>query len=168
MSDGFREKRDEIFEEENSNEDELNIALEKVQQYLSVAQRLQADFDNFRKRTERENEEFRKYATEGLIKDLLTIIDDLDRALETVEEETLFVKGVKGIRSNLMKTLKFNGLTEISTDGMFDSDVHEALCVVESDTDGDIAEVLQKGYRINDKVIRYSKVKVTKKKNKKR
>ena len=143
----------------------LEEAENKAAEYLQMAQRLQADFDNFRKRTQRENEEFKSFATAGLISELLTIEDDLDRALDSAKEENDFVIGVRGIRQNLMKTLESKGLTEIPTDGKFDPNCHEALCVVEADTDGDIAEVFQKGYRIGNKVLRYSKVKVTKKRS---
>ncbi|MDR1404908.1 MAG: nucleotide exchange factor GrpE [Candidatus Methanoplasma sp.] len=144
--------------------DDLAESNAKAEEYLNIARRLQADFDNFRKRTERENEEFRKFATEGMARSLLTIADDIDRALGTAEEETELVAGIRGIRQNLMKILEENGLTEISTDCRFDPNIHEALCTTEADTDGDIAEVFQKGYRMNDRIIRYPKVKVTKKK----
>ena len=143
----------------------LDEAESKAGEYLQMAQRLQADFDNFRKRTQRENEEFKTFATAGLISELLTIEDDLDRALDSAKEENDFVIGVRGIRQNLMKILESKGLTEIPTDGKFDPNCHEALCVIEADTDGDIAEVFQKGYRLGNKVLRYSKVKVTKKKS---
>ena len=143
----------------------LDEAEAKAGEYLQMAQRLQADFDNFRKRTQRENEEFKTFATAGLISELLTIEDDLDRALDRAKEENDFVIGVRGIRQNLMKVLESKGLTEIPTDGKFDPNCHEALCVEEADTDGDIAEVFQKGYRLGNKVLRYSKVKVTRKRS---
>lgn len=143
--------------------DELAEAKAEAEKYLDMARRLQADFDNFRKRTQRENEEYRKFACSSVLSDLLTIVDDLDRALEHAGEETEFVKGIRGVRANMMKVLEANGLTEIPADGKFDPDRHEALCTVEGDEDGDIAEVFQKGYMLNGKVLRYSKVKVTKK-----
>lgn len=143
--------------------DELAEAKAEAEKYLDMARRLQADFDNFRKRTQRENEEYRKFACSSVLSDLLTIVDDLDRALEHAGEETEFVKGIRGVRANMMKVLEANGLTEIPADGKFDPDCHEALCTVEGDEDGDIAEVFQKGYMLNGKVLRYSKVKVTKK-----
>lgn len=155
-------------EKEQDAQEDLAAQLEESQakaaEYLSMAQRLQADFENFRKRTQRENEEFRAFATAGLITDMLSIVDDLDRALEHADGENDFVIGVRGIRQNMMKILESKGLTEIPTEGKFDPNCHEALCVVEADTDGEIAEVFQKGYRLGDKVLRYSKVKVTKKK----
>lgn len=149
--------------EEKEADTALAEAQAKADEYLDIARRLQADFDNFRKRTEKENEEFRKYANEGLVKELLTIVDDLDRALSSTDEDTDLVKGIKGIRYNLAKILESNGLSEIPTDGKFDPAVHEALCIVNGEEDGNIAEVFQKGYRMNDRVVRYSKVKVTKK-----
>ena len=142
----------------------LAEAQAQADKYLDMARRLQADFDNYRKRTQRENEEFRKYACSSIIGDLLTVVDDLDRALEHAGEETEFVKGIRGVRANLMKVLESNGLREIPADGRFDPEYHEALCTVDGDEDGLVAEVFQKGYTLNGKVLRYSKVKVTKKK----
>ena len=160
-----KEKKPEKSDELEELQKQLADAEAKAGEYLQMAQRLQADFDNFRKRTQRENEEFKTFATAGLISELLTIEDDLDRALDSAKEENDFVIGVRGIRQNLMKILESKGLTEIPTDGKFDPNCHEALCVEESDTDGDIAEVFQKGYRLGNKVLRYSKVKVTRKRS---
>ena len=160
-----KEKKPEKSDELEELQKQLADAEAKAGEYLQMAQRLQADFNNFRKRTQRENEEFKAFATAGLISELLTIEDDLDRALDSAKEENDFVIGVRGIRQNLMKILESKGLTEIPTDGKFDPNCHEALCVEESDTDGDIAEVFQKGYRLGNKVLRYSKVKVTRKRS---
>ena len=160
-----KEKKPEQVDALEELQKKLDEAEAKAGEYLQMAQRLQADFDNFRKRTQRENEEFKAFATAGLISELLTIEDDLDRALDSAKEENDFVVGVRGIRQNLMKVLESKGLTEIPTDGKFDPNCHEALCVEESDTDGDIAEVFQKGYRLGNKVLRYSKVKVTRKRS---
>ncbi len=160
-----KEKKPEKSDAMEELQKKLDEAEAKAGEYLQMAQRLQADFDNFRKRTQRENEEFKAFATAGLISELLTIEDDLDRALDSAKEENDFVIGVRGIRQNLMKVLESKGLTEIPTDGKFDPNCHEALCVEEADTDGDIAEVFQKGYRLGNKVLRYSKVKVTRKRS---
>ena len=160
-----KEKKPEKSDAMEELQKKLDEAEAKAGEYLQMAQRLQADFDNFRKRTQRENEEFKAFATAGLISELLTIEDDLDRALDSAKEENDFVTGVRGIRQNLMKILESKGLTEIPTDGKFDPNCHEALCVEEADTDGDIAEVFQKGYRLGNKVLRYSKVKVTRKRS---
>lgn len=150
-------------EEQSDMESELAKAKEQADTYLDMARRLQADFDNYRKRTQRENEEYRKYACSSIVQDLLTVVDDLDRALASTTEDSVLVQGVKGVRGNLMKVLESNGLTEIPSEGAFDPNMHEALCTVDADEDGKIAEVFQKGYMINGKVLRYAKVKVTKK-----
>lgn len=159
-----KEKKEKAVDEVEELKKKLEESENKSGEYLQLAQRLQADYDNFRKRTQRENEEFRTFATAGLITDMLSIVDDLDRALEHADGENDFVIGVRGIRQNLMKALESKGLAEIPTDGKFDPNCHEALCVVDGDEDGDIAEVFQKGYRLGNKVLRYSKVKVIKKK----
>ncbi len=143
--------------------DPLAEAQAQAEKYLDMARRIQADFDNFRKRSQRDAEEQRKYACSSIVGDLLTVVDDLDRALEHVDEETEFVKGIRGVRANMMKVLEANGLKEIPADGRFDPEFHEALCTVDGDVDGMIAEVFQKGYTLNGKVLRYTKVKVTKK-----
>ena len=153
----------EIVEEEEPKADPLKEAQDLAEKYLDMARRLQADFDNYRKRTQRENEEFKKYANAGIVTDLLNVVDDLDRALEHAKEEDDLTVGIRGVRTNLMKILESNGLQEIPADGKFDPNFHEALCTVEGDEDNNIAEVFQKGYTLNGKVIRYSKVKVTKK-----
>ena len=142
--------------------EQLAEAQKKADEYLDMARRLQADFDNFRKRSQRDFDDYKKYASSALVSDLLTIVDDLDRALSQAEEDTVFVQGIRGVRSNLMKVLEANGLQEIPSEGKFDPNLHEALCMVEGEEDDMIAEVFQKGYTINGKVLRTSKVKVTK------
>ena len=157
-------KSEDVEKTEVGLEEQLADAKAQADKYLDMARRLQADFDNFRKRTQRENEEFRKYACSSIVGDLLTVVDDLDRALEHAGDETEFVKGIRGVRANLMKVLESNGLKEIPSEGKFDPEFHEALCTVDGDEDGLVAEVFQKGYTLNGKVLRYAKVKVTKKK----
>ena len=150
-------------EEPADQQAELAEARELADKYLDMARRLQADFDNYRKRTQRDAEENRKNACSSIVKDLLTVVDDLDRALASTDEDTVLVQGVRGVRSNLMKVLESNGLSEVPADGAFDPNFHEALCMVDGEQDGMVAEVFQKGYTLNGKVLRYAKVKVTKK-----
>lgn len=144
-------------------EEQLAEARKQAQDYLDMARRLQADFDNYRKRTQRDSEEQRKNACSAIVKDLLTVVDDLDRALSYATGDDVVVQGVRGVRANLMKVLESNGLSEIPADGAFDPNVHEALCMVDGDADGMVAEVYQKGYTLNGRVLRYAKVKVTRK-----
>ena len=158
-------KKDEEFEivEDEPKVDPVAEIQAKADHYLDLALRLQADFDNYLKRKEREIEDYKKVATSGIVTDLLTIVDDLDRALEHAKEDDDLVVGIKGVRANLMKILENNGLKEIPAEGKFDPNFHEALMAVEGEEDDQIAEVFQKGYTLNGKVIRYTKVKVTKK-----
>ena len=150
------EKENEAVEApERDMESELAEAKELADKYLDTARRLQADFDHYR---------HRKYACASIVQDLLTVVDDLDRALASAQPDDVLTQGVRGVRSNLMKVLEANGLKEIPADGKFDPNYHEALCTVDGDEDGMIAEVFQKGYSLNGKVLRYAKVKVTKKK----
>lgn len=148
--------------------DELKARLEEEKEnsakMLDMAKRLQADFENYRKRTERESKEYRKYATKDLVSELINVADDLERALASVKEEDALSTGVRAVRGNLMKILEAQGLKEIPTEGKFDPNMHEALMVSEGDEDDMVAEVYQKGYMMNGKVLRYAKVRVTKKK----
>lgn len=166
MTEGSRENVESTVEEQVTEEvvDPLKQAQDQAQQYLDIARRLQADFDNYRKRSQREMEDFKKYATSNIIGEMLTIVDDLDRALGIAGEETEFVKGIMGVRANLVKLLEANGLKEIPTDAGFDPNLHEALCMVEGDEDNAIAETYLKGYTLNGRVLRHSKVKVVRKK----
>lgn len=145
-----------------SERDELAEAKALADQYLNAAKRIQADFDNYRKRSVKEITELKEKATDDLIAELLSTVDDLDRALDNVDEDTEFIRGIKGVRQNLMKTLTSYGLEEIPTNCKFNPEYHEALSVAEGGEDGDIAEVYQKGYLCGDRVLRYSKVKVNK------
>ena len=152
-------------ETEETVADPLAEAQAKADEYLDMARRVQADFDNYRKRSQKEKEDYKAFATADLLSDLLTIVDDLDRALEHNKDDNDFVTGVKSVRKNLMKVLESKGLKEIDTSGKFDPNYHEAFASVEADTDGDIAEVFQKGYCIGTRVLRTAKVKITKKSN---
>lgn len=136
---------------------------EESAKYLDMARRLQADFDNYRKRTQKENDDYRKYATQTLVTDLLNVADDLERALASAKADDPLTVGVRAVRGNLMKVLEGEGLKEIPTDGRFDPNMHEAMCLTDGAEDGRIAEVYQKGYTMNGRVIRYAKVRVTRK-----
>jgi molecular chaperone GrpE len=132
--------------------------------------RVQADFENIRKRYEREKQEFVKFANEGVIVELLTILDELDRAVSLAEEHkedfAAFLKGVEMILAHLYEMLKAYGVTPIEAQGkLFDPHCHEALmqAVDNEKPEHTIVEEMQKGYMLNDRVIRTAKVKVSKK-----
>jgi molecular chaperone GrpE len=145
--------------------DELRPRLEeaeaKREEYLDDLQRLAADFDNFRKRAQRDQESLVTRAHERLVKELLPVLDDLERALEAAakHEEATLEEGVRLVHRELAAALAREGLTEVETNGHFDPHVHEALLAQPSKADeGSVIQVLQKGYRLGDRVLRPARV----------
>ena len=124
--------------------------------------RLAADFDNYRKRTAREHAELTQRANERLLNELLPVLDDLERALEAAAEhdDAKLEEGVRLVHRSLLGLVERHGLTEIDTEGAFDPHVHEALLAQpgEGAEEGSVLQVLQKGYRLGDKVIRPARV----------
>jgi molecular chaperone GrpE len=140
---------------EESGEDERLAALED--QLLRVA----ADFENYKKRAAREREEYVTFANERLIKELLPVLDDLERALQAASEheEAKLEEGVQLVYRALAALLERNGVKEIETDGKFDPHVHEALLSQPSEAEqGSVVDVLQKGYTLGDRVVRPARV----------
>ena len=159
------EKEVEATPEEPSLEAQLEQAKAEAAENLDRWQRTFAEFDNYRKRTEKEMADFRKFANSGLVTELLNVVDDLGRALESAPDaESPLAVGVKAVRGNLVKILEAQGVSEVPTDKGFDPNMHEALMVVDGEEDNKIAQVYQKGYMMNGRVLRFAKVVVTKKK----
>jgi molecular chaperone GrpE len=131
-------------------------------EYLDLLQRAKADFENYRKRAAREQERLVGHAHERLVRELLPVLDDLERSLEAAErhEEVALVDGVRLVERSLRTTLQKEGLAEIATDGLFDPHVHEALLTQakEGAEPGSVLEVVQRGYRLGDKVVRPARV----------
>ena len=149
-------------EEALAPEDPLAAVTAERDAYLDLAQRVQADFENYRKRAVREQERLVAHAHERLVRELLPVLDDLERALEAAErhEEAQLIEGVKLVEKSLRASLAKEGLAEIDTDGPFDPHVHEALLTQPSDASasGSILEVVQRGYRFGDRVVRPARV----------
>jgi molecular chaperone GrpE len=146
-------------------EESLDVDVEALQaerdQLFDRLQRLAAEFDNFRKRNAREQAALIERATERLVKELIPVLDDLGRALEAAaeHEEAKLEEGVRLVHRALSDLLTKEGLAEIETDGKFDPHVHEALLSQPSDEEeGSVIEVVQKGYKLGDKVIRPARV----------
>jgi molecular chaperone GrpE len=147
---------------------------DKAAEFADKVLRLQADFENTRKRIEREKQDFVKFANEGIILELLNILDDLERTVNLAETHKenpeVFLKGVEMILAHLYEMLKEYGVKPIEAEGkIFDPHCHEALMQVENKDlpEHTIVEELQKGYQLNDRVIRTAKVKVSKKEEEK-
>ena len=128
--------------------------------------RLAADFDNYRKRVAREHAALTERANERLLNELLPVLDDLERALEAAasHEEAKLEEGVKLVHRSFLALLERHGLSEIETNGAFDPHVHEALLAqpAEDAEEGSVLQVLQKGYRLGDRVLRPARVIVAK------
>jgi molecular chaperone GrpE len=163
VSDELTETEVEESEPEAPTPDDLLAALTAERdEYLSLAQRVQADFENYRKRAARDQERLVAHAHERLVRELLPILDDLERALEAAEqhEEAKLVEGVKLVENSLRAALTKEGLVEIETDGPFDPHVHEALLAQPSaDAEsGSVLGVVQRGYLLGDRVVRPARV----------
>lgn len=156
---------------ESADEAAGSAELEKLQAELQEQQqrtlRVQADFDNFRRRTQKEKEDLGKYASSKLITELLPVIDNFERALQASEENPefeSFSKGVSMIFRQLESVLATEGLSAMKSVGEpFNPEYHQAIMQVESDEfeEGIVVEEVQKGYMLKDKVLRPAMVKVS-------
>jgi molecular chaperone GrpE len=149
----------------------LRTAEEEAKQHYDKLLRMMAEFENFKKRVTREQEERTKFANEKLLVELLPVLDDLDRVLDHVPQDAAsevkaLAEGVSLVRRTLSNVLKKFGLSEIDVTGMkFDPAMHEALSCIQSNEheDDSIIAVHRKGYKLEDRVIRAAQVTVAKK-----
>ncbi|MDY6334524.1 MAG: nucleotide exchange factor GrpE [Lachnospiraceae bacterium] len=155
----FNKKKDKELEALKAQNAELNDRLK----------RQLAEFDNYRKRTEKEKESMFSMGEQSVAEKILPIIDNFERGLETVPEEQkddAFVQGMEKVYQQTVKQLKAIGVTEIDAEGQkFDQNLHNAVMQAESDEkhpSGTVVQVLQKGYMYHDKVLRHSMVSVAK------
>jgi molecular chaperone GrpE len=149
-----RQEEAEVVEESSGAEDRAAALEDRLL-------RLAADFDNYKKRAAREREEYVTHANERLVKELLPILDDLERALMAAaeHEEAALEEGVALVHRSLASLLERQGLKPISTEGTFDPHVHEALLSQPSEADeGSVIDVVQKGYTLGDRVVRPARV----------
>ena len=168
VNDANQKQRNDLEEEvpvqepEISEEDKLKAELaESNNKYL----RLYAEFDNYKRRTVKERIELQQTAGKDVIIDLLPVLDDLDRALkvmETATDVTAVKEGVSLIQNKIKNVLAQKGLKEMEAKGVaFDADVHEGITSIPAPSDdlkGKVLDELEKGYYLNDKVIRFAKV----------
>ena len=162
-------KADAEPEEELSEVDKLKKELEETRDQLEKEKKeylfLMADFDNFRKRTIRERSELIKNAAEKVLKDLLPIVDDFERGLEASKDAAAakaIHDGMELIYNKLIKHLGDNGVKAMESTGAdFNADIHEAIATIPAPDEsqkGKVIDTTQKGYTINDKVLRHAKV----------
>jgi molecular chaperone GrpE len=139
--------------------DEAEALRKENEQLVTKLKYLQAEFENYRKRSERDAETFVRFAHEALLARLLPVVDEMDAAAETLKDEA--GKGVRMVRDNLIKALREAGLQEIPALGApFDPYLMDAVQQVsEKDSkDGIVREVLRKGYRLHDRILRPAQV----------
>jgi len=144
--------------------DELTAAIRERDEYLDALQRLKAEFDNYRKRMARDQQELAARASERLVRELVPVLDDLERALEAAaeHEEAKLEEGVGLVHRSLAELLAREGLVEVETNGKFDPHSQEALLAQPSDQEeGTVIQVLQKGYKLGDRVLRPARVVVS-------
>lgn len=146
-----------------SAEQKLRDALAKIEEYLNLAQRVQADFDNYRKRTKATRAEAFEDGAREVVKQLLPVVDNLERAIAQESADDALLAGVKLVYRQLMDTLEKRGVSEISRAGeKFDPNLENA--VMQGDASegepGTVCAVLQKGYKMGDFVLRHAMVKV--------
>lgn len=152
-------------EETQEERSEVEILEEQVKTEKDKFMRLFAEFENFKKRTAKERIELFKTAGEGVLKDMLPVLDDFDRAMVEINksEDEQLITGVKLISGKLRTTLKSKGLEEfdVRAGDTFNADIHEAITQIPAPSDdmkGKIVDVIEKGYKLGDKIIRFPKV----------
>ena len=149
--------------EDKAAEEEKKAEEQESERYM----RLRAEFQNFKRRAAREKSDIHAYANEKIIGELLPVLDNFERALDTKSEDVEgYAKGMELIFTQLRTALEHAGLAEIPAMGEeFDPNVHNAVMTEDSEEieDNHISKVLQKGYKLNDKVIRPSMVAVVRK-----
>lgn len=166
------EVAEEVEDTENMSElDSLKQMLQQREEAIEQKDKeylfLMAEFDNFRKRTVREKAEIIKNGAENVLKGILPIIDDFERGIKAMNENTdakSVKEGIEMIYTKFIKYLQQNGVNEIaSEDAAFDVDLHEAIAMVPVEDEskkGKVIDTITKGYTLNDKVIRHAKVAV--------
>jgi molecular chaperone GrpE len=163
-----KELNDQVTDEQIVEEQEAPKAPtveEKFNELNDKYMRIHAEFDNYRKRTNKEKVDIINTANAGMMRDLLSVMDDLHRAKvnnETADDIDSVKEGFNLIFNKLNSVLEAKGLTEMKAEGeVFDSEIHEALANVPAPSKkmkGKVIEAVEKGYYLNDKVIRYAKV----------
>lgn len=160
-----QEQQDVTQESQEQAVDPMVLLESQLQEEKDKFLRLFADYENFKRRTAKERIDLFKTAGEGVLKDMLPVLDDFDRAMVeiTKSSDEQLVTGVSLISNKLRNTLISKGLEEVSTRAgdVFNADYHEAVTQIPAPTDdmkGKIIDVLEKGYKLGDKIIRYPKV----------
>jgi molecular chaperone GrpE len=147
-----------------AGDDELSRVVVERDEYLDHLRRLKAEFENYRKRVQRDNEELRLRAAEAVVESLLPVMDNMGRALQAAaqHQEGQLLAGVELVAGQLKGTLAGHGLEALDVEPgtLFDPTLHEAMLVQQSDefTEGQVAQVLESGYLLHGRLLRPAKV----------
>ena len=163
------ENIEDVVKEEEVQDDSQEVTNEssddeKYQDLMDKFMRLQADFANYKRRTEAQKTEYVELGVKKIVNDLLPVLDNFERALDSIEEKDSTYDGILMIKNQLTDVLKKEGIVEMKALGEeFDPTYHHAVLTEDSDEydSGYVIEVLQKGYLINDKTLRPAMVKVS-------
>jgi molecular chaperone GrpE len=169
-NDNLQDNETETTETEEAQFDPKDAEIEKLQQEVQQNEekylRLYAEFENYKRRIQKENQTMKEYQAQSVLNDILPTIDNIERALQINGEDEQFVslkKGVQMVYDSLLKALQDNGLEKIETEGQqFDPNFHQAVMQDNNDEfeSGQITQELQTGYKLKDRVLRPSMVKV--------
>lgn len=168
-----QEETEKVFNDINKatidpKDEEIALLKKQVEEYKDKHLRLFADFDNFKKRNAKERLDLILTASKDVIKDMLPVLDDFERATKALENTTdveAVKDGMKLIQNKLIKTLEAKGLKSIEAKGTdFNVELHEAITEIAATPEmaGKVIDELEKGYYLNDKIIRFAKVVVGK------
>ena len=158
------EEADKVAEECVTESDKTTPQNSEAEEWKDKYIRLSAEFDNYRKRTLREKMELIESGGEDVIKSMLSVMDDFDRALSAMQSATDVAsvrEGVELISQKMRDALKAKGVSEIAAKGeVLDTDLHEAVAKFPAGEEqkGKVIDVVQKGYKLKEKVVRYAKV----------
>ncbi|MBT3720646.1 nucleotide exchange factor GrpE [archaeon] len=146
-----------------SKKEELDKKNQEIENLTIMCKRIQADFVNYKERTERETKQLLEFSSADMIRKILPVLDSFELAFKNNEDFESFKKGIELVYAQLNDILKQEGLTSIAAQGLkFDPYKHEVLMKEKSDKEEDIVlEELQKGYELKGKILRHSKVKIS-------
>lgn len=171
-----KEEKDGKEKENGKCAEELEDCKKKAEEYKNLSQRLQAEFENYRKRMERAEEERARFCSIGIIKDLLPVLDTMDDAIKHCDirhggeqGKHIHHEGIKGVRKQLMAVLERNGLSEIFSKGKkFNPEIHDCAAMKsdEGKEEDYVLEEIRKGYLMHNKVLRPAIVIVNRKEEK--
>jgi len=160
-------KNENLEEQENNENSELEECKKELEEQKDKYLRAHADFENMKKRLEKEKNNALIYANEAFAKDLLSVLDTFENALKSVDQVEASENAIEEIKKGMVLTyeqllsiLKKHGVEEVESEGEFNPEFHQAVTQMDSDehNSGEIVQVLQKGYKLKDRLLRPSMV----------